>query len=1138
MKYTPDQERAVYSDAPFICVDAGAGSGKTRILVDRMVSLLTTPGRWPDGRPRVDRIVALTFMEKAAAEMKTRLRDEFRKRAEAAEESADMTLWRGLERGVDAARMSTIHAFCSALLRQNALRLGLDPDFQAATEGESRLLLGETVTAAFHGMLEEGDGNALLLAVEVGPEKAKAALSQAVGQGVLFRGLLELQSAETPAALLAHWKTVCEQEEQRRLRGLRHSGKVRRCVRRLEECGHSCTNPADGRAARRRIALEILGEVLREDGHPDRLAVLRAEYSGITVKADGKNWTDPADYKQAGDVVDDFKKLYSKVLFPPLDALPETDANAARLACAFAAVARTVMEEHRRVKRERNLLDFDDLITGARDALRDDEELRRRTAAGIRHLLIDEFQDTDSVQLEIAHLLHREANGPDLFIVGDAKQSVYLFRGAEVGVFRGEKERAQREGEAIPLSVNFRSRPGVLNFVNEFFQKSSLLSAVETYKGMDSNRSPREGAAIEVFVSTVPEGEKWRQGEHLAAEADFIAGRILEMTAGKSPLLVEDKGTKAIRPARFGDIALLFRRGTQAHLYEEALRRAGIPYCRASGEGFYERQEVEDFLNLLKAAHDPWDEPALLSFLRGPAACLCDDDILRMRRAGGVARVFNGAATPEGLARPDRVAGARSLLARLRAAEDRPLGAFVRLALEESGLDAVNAALFQGVQRVSNLRKLAALADVFDGAGTQTPASFIRYLDEVRSGAVREGDASLETEGGDAVVILTVHKAKGLEFPVVFLPDMNSENNSKNGILSMHRDLGFTLKPEDDEGGGEKCSLWLAMEGRNKREAEAESARTLYVALTRARDHLVLCGPEKPKDGSWSGAVDAVFGFSALAHGVEVAGENGAWRARVLREPPVLTQAPPRAVESPESLRFNPVLVAPPAPSAAPFKTISVTSLLNMMFPGTEEDEPQAPDGEGRRMRRHAAAPDRVYAMARGTLAHRLFELWDFKKDVPPDLDMLLDEAALGLNHRPKLREELENMTARFRASELFPRVAADGGLRRELPFQMVLGGVVLRGTIDLLLGDFTVVDHKTGAPKPEKSARYALQLALYALAVRGAAGQAPPGGLLYYVDKGLPERVDLSAEALRDAMVRAESVLAGVAPDNRKDNP
>jgi len=461
-----------------------------------------------------------------------------------------------------------------------------------------------------------------------------------------------------------------------------------------------------------------------------------------------------------------------------------------------------------------------------------------------------------------------------------------------------------------------------------------------------------------------------------------------------------------------------------------------------------------------------------------------------------------------------------------------PPGPALRRALELSGAEAVCLGQYQGMQKASNLRKLVAVADEFSPRLPATLADFVRYLDDVRDRAVQEGDANLQTGGGDAVLVMTIHASKGLEFPVVFLPDLCPQKRGKNasGPLHLHRDLGAVmgagdLEEKDDDTA--KPVLVRAIQLATGRGEDEESARLLYVAMTRARDHLVLCGRGDAGGDTWFGRFNEAYSLADRKHGSEIVKDG--WKAVVHREMPApCGPAPqPDRGETPDldALRRR---IAPFAVPERAGATVSVSAVLNWILGGEGGAEKDAGDHtrDTAGAETPPAPPDQEFAMDRGTAVHRFFELWDFAGDNADLPDRVLDESDFDPQQREALRAQLARMAERFREDPLHARLAADAAFRRELPFLLPFEGHLIRGTIDALLGDSTVLDYKTGAPNAEKLERYGLQLALYAEAVRQVTGAAPEEGLLYFVDRALIERVPLGPGPIAAAMERVRQVL------------
>jgi len=1104
MNWTPQQEAAIRAQGRRVCVDAGAGSGKTRVLVDRIVHLIE------DREVPLEEIVAITFTENAASEMKARLRAAFRKKAPQ-DDPKGLSRWRERERRIDGARISTIHTFCSTLLRAHALQIGRDPDFVVLADADAALLLSETVDAVLEELMEAGDP-ALLGAVE---ERSLPELAGMIEDMLAKRSVIERLgrdcALDDPNALLRRWKEVLRRERDRRLDALRRMPQVRRLITQLKSFEGNCTSAEDGREKRRRAYLEGLRAIAAASCAAETERALNAIVSFDGGRGAKKNWPSDEVYARLEKVQKDVAAFAEEFLPGPGDETIEEEA--ARRTAGLCRIYARAAQSHEAAKAAVNGLDFDDLILHALRMLQENEPLRNRIASEIRHLLIDEFQDTDHVQMEIARLLHEAPAGPDLFIVGDAKQSIYLFRGAEVEVFNGQRGVSDK---ILPLDRNFRTVPDLLEAVNAFFDATRLLDTVQDYAPMAAVRPARRAPCLEFLMPELHDDASVE--DYRSLEAELIAARIQEMCDGEARVEIERGGVDV--PASYGDVAILLRAMSNVFLYEEPLRRAGIPYMVVAGAGFYERQEVLDVLNLLQVLVDPWNEPALFGFLRSPMAGLNDESLLRLARSGGLAAAFQSSAEPEGLTQPDAWRRARALFEEFRGMLLRPLPELLRHVLDRTGYEAILLGQYLGLQKASNVRKLVDLADSFTRTRPATVRSFITYLNEVRGQAVREGEAPMQPEGAGAVTIMTVHKAKGLEFPVVFVPDISLvPRGSNRTTVPLHRSLGLAVKVTNGSGERVASSMGEAIRRRCAEEETAEHARVLYVAMTRARDYLVLSGAPMPKKGSWLESIDAHFGITERPDGATVTGEG--WSARVCRSVARRRTKTAKGKEIPlPPLEAVERMTAPLEHLASARRVFSVSVLLDAMLDTPNPDTAQRETLRGA----GAASPARLSALVRGSLVHRMFEFWDFASE--PDIEPLLAEAGIPRTLRRAAVVDLRSVAERFLALPLTEQLRRDAGIQRETPFSLRVGDALVTGKVDVLLGDGTIVDYKTGAVHETLQARYEWQLLLYALAARRLCGLTPERGVLCYVDSGEVREMATTPDRMEQAECRAAEAI------------
>ncbi len=1186
VNYTPQQQQAIESQAPYICVDAGAGSGKTKVLVDRIVHLLRTE------KATLEEIVAITFTEKAALEMKERLRRAFRACAPKDDPQA-FSYWRDLERRVDTAHITTIHSFCARLLREHALFLGLDPDFGLLSDAENALLVHDAIDSTMHGLLEQGDGGMLRLATEYNLRTLRGLCRTLLQNRDVVDRIRRRGGMDTAEALSKTWAEAVEEEERRYLENLGNNLTLLAFLEELRSYDGLCDDPEEPRENWRLTMIDAFAAIQAGPPAAEVKAALKRAIDKPPGRPSFKLWSDRALYDHLGKkLLPDAKKFVERVLADE-EVPPEFITQSAQLTCDLLALETQVRKAFMAAKENRSRLDFDDLVLSALEVLRKRDTLRAQTAQRINYLMLDEFQDTDGAQLEIAKLLHGEEGGPALFIVGDPKQSIYGFRGAEVEIFRQERDAAE---DLVRLDQNFRSLPDVMGFVNHFFSHTKLLGAVETYHPMVVHRERAGGDRVGFILSDPPEGHegKWPVSDMRGTEAAQIAAEIQQLCAPESRATVCDEHTGAPRRPAYDDVVLLFRGMSSVSLYEEALREAGIPYALVAGAGFYQRQEIIDVINILKVLLDPWDDHALLAWLRGPAVALTDDDIVRLANAGPLGNVVFSDATPEDMNHPERLAHARNLYEALQERRGDALPDLLQFVLEVTGLEAVVLSQYLGLQKASNMRKLVHLAREQAGRSTLSLRQFVQYVEEVHTHEIREGEAGLQPESQGAVTLMTMHKSKGLEFPIVFLPDLARKGGGqKEHTFQIHRHLGIAMRVTGPKGDAIDTPLGRQIKRRIQEDEEAESARLLYVALTRARDRLYLCGTANPTRGSWFHAFDRLHGLCERPHGDTFGADKGGRAflpdtegasdikpatgtetlpslegAGVAQRPDQAHQNPPltpprRGTESvvsppatpgehlptgdnawsaiglrniPKAIslaettttadhaidreavarRLAPVLIAEQVTTS-----ISVSRLLSLMTPGHFDGE-ERPDEDMPRIER-----DSSYAMDRGTLVHRMFEVWDFAKVGGPDVNRLVRDARMGLMHRDALTDDLVAIQQWFAETPLAQRLGSDDVLRREAPFSLRIGNCIVNGTIDLAMADGTLIDYKTGKMKKTSTARYEKQLLLYAAAMQTLTGTMPKAGLLVYVDAKESVEVSFTPERIAAVLDEARSALA-----------
>ncbi|HVQ28516.1 MAG TPA: UvrD-helicase domain-containing protein, partial [Vicinamibacteria bacterium] len=602
------RERARNDHGLSLVLEAGAGTGKTTLLVDRMERLIRS------GHARLDEIAAVTFTENAATTLKLRLRERLeRARADASLPEVERHRSSQALEMLERAQVSTIHALCAAILQERPLECGVVPGFRTADEAEADLVFSEAWEEWLYERLAGGD--------EV--------LLEALDQGIPLEGF-------------GPWG------ERSALRGLARTLVDERDLRPL-------VAPADADAVGFRA--ELLAKAARASelvaGLPDA-DVLVARLKGLMAFAErSRALTGPALHAQLGDIATIQKSLGFRPRWPSDEALQEARAIAAwtqewkarwsstrgaALHARLVLALQDVVRIYERKKTARGILDFIDLLVKARDALRDRESVRRHFRARYRTLIIDEFQDTDPLQVQVADLLAGDGPGR-LVVVGDAKQSIYRFRRAEVALFRKVAAEARtRPGWAVlSLTQNFRSKPAILRFVNRVF--AGLIQASdEAGQPAYEPIAPPPGLGEEPSVVALRFGEAYLSGEDLLRqEARALVTYLAQVAAGSEA--VRDTTSGTLRPSRAGDVMVLVRRLTHVRLLEEALEAAALPFTVEGGRSFFDRQEVGEILAVLKAVEDPTDRVSLVAALRSSFLGVSDRDIVAFALSGGELRL-------------------------------------------------------------------------------------------------------------------------------------------------------------------------------------------------------------------------------------------------------------------------------------------------------------------------------------------------------------------------------------------------------------------------------------------------------------------------------------------------------------------
>jgi ATP-dependent exoDNAse (exonuclease V) beta subunit len=973
-----DQRRAVERIGQDVCVVAGPGSGKTRVLTERFAWLVETHGVDPDA------ILAITFTEKAANEIKSRLIQRFAGRPENRE----------TRERIERAWVSTIHGFCARVLQENAIRAGLPPDFKVLDQASADRLEREAAEATLDAMYREQPERMrrLLEALDLStqddgrqPDLAESLVT--VYESMRSSGIGEILPATFPPDCLDDARELAESL----VTGPMPKG-------------------ADGPRLR-----EWAVEFLRR---PDLDVLARFDFNLNKV---GKNTS--------------ASRLKNEIL-PALQSklIGEWYADLRDLLCA--AIVR-IEATYRAKKRQESAVDFADLEEFTVGLLESDEAVQLEVSGRFEHVLMDELQDTNRLQWRLVNLLRTS-----FFGVGDINQSIYGFRYADPEVFAEYRDELRSSGaEVDELKENHRSRAEILATVSATLDGQPGIEprTLEAHAKFES-----VGVAVERLV-----GRGEEAADAANAEADLVAGRIRQFV---------DSGEFHYR-----NVAVLVRTLSSTALFERAFDRLNIPFLLTGGRTFLEARETRDLLALLAALVNPLDEIPLIGVLRGPLVGLSDQEIYGMGREGWRTefdRRFGRIRELAGFMAPDRL---------------------IVMALDQCGYST----RLSDRARANVEKLLAWLRREF----RDRPRPLAELLEDLE--ALRWTQSVAEApppEAGDVVRMMTIHAAKGLEFPVVFVSALHRGPDRRKPVIAISRETGLGVKwrhPVTGEGCSDSVHVELMRQIELKEKAEEN--RLLYVAMTRAQDRLILSHAENKRSSPWRKLAEMV----------------------VPESPP----PPESSASAAAAAVIAEEVVDPPVVSGQYDSSVAVTSVA--MFQACPRRyylsrylalEP-TPDRQG------------TGAIELGLYVHAALA------------GEAIESSEAGLS-------EAEALAARFRLSDLGRRAEAASRIEREFDFMFETEDMIVRGQIDLWFeegGELVMVDYKTDRDESGGES-YGLQLRLYALAIERYAGRRPDRAVLYYLRSGRIVEISLTdadlaaarnaVRELRDAQDRLQFPL------------
>ena len=1118
---TDEQTVALNTRDTSIALAAGAGCGKTFVLSERFLSHLDQDPQLVHEAAKLHQLIAITFTDAAAREMRRRIRNKCYDRSCSATSQESQDAWLKLLRAIEAARVSTIHAFCTSLLREHAVEAGLDSTFGVLEQGAADVLVSEVIDDVLRARLAELDPTTLELAASAGLSKLKDQLRDLVNfrHEPAFHGWRD----STPDQLVAQWQACYEQEALPAAFAELASSPDMRTINELLHCVTPPPKKESFVEAKAQL-LALLPRLERGDLDETDLKTLRS-YVGVQSICSAQDWPTKEAFGAYRDTCKRFRDALDKHTPKPFSA--STARAAADLGLKLLNLAHTVAQEYERTKAREGRLDFDDLLFHAYRLLTNPEHasLRQRLSADLRLLMVDEFQDTDRLQVELVRALCGDVADGKLFFVGDMNQSIYRFRGAQPDVFLDLHAQIPEPGQ-LPLTKNFRSQPAILNFVNALFAHAFGKS----YKPLRPNRRQITAEPAIEFLWTLTPDKRQPGGKQDARtqEARRIARRLRELMECEAPIIADTEADGSKRALKLGDVAILFRALSDVALYESALRDYGLDYYLVGGHAFYAQQEIYDVLNLLRAIASPADEISLAGVLRSPFFSLADETLFWLVESAGslndglfAGQLPNELSTTEHL----KAIAAADTLNHLRARKDSlPITTLLQEALARTGYDAALLSEFLGERKLANLNKLIEQARTADSGNVLDLAGFIAQLAEFVAREPKEALAATLSESADVIRLMTIHHAKGLEFPLVILPDVDRKPDFRAPAAALHETLGPVVKPpndEDDEPATTGIDLFRTLE---KRADADERKRLFYVATTRAADYLMLSSSlagYEPNDleSDWMKLLAQRFDLATGSLRGELPADYPPPRILITdKEPatdfkPLGSQRGPDLVAIVEEARelaasgggFVPPDAGPIPPDPTARRQFSVSRLSGKLVrPDACKTEflPQP-------------TPDAIDPRDLGRFVHAALQRIDLagKRPIGSLCEQLAAERVV--HQADRIAELATEMLERFVLSPRWAEIAAAKTVHRELEFLLAWppgdtngDGRYLQGFFDCLYqdaqGGWHLVDYKTNdvtaAEVSREAQRYEMQILLYAMALERALGEPPVELALHFL--------------------------------------
>ena len=1123
-KLDSDQKKAATCTGGEVAVSAGAGSGKTRLLVGRYLYLIKKENL------SVDDVVAITFTEKAAARMKGQIAGEAKLLAD--KYPSERARWMDVADSSHSARISTIHAYCNTILRRHPEEGGIDPLFAILDGTTSSILIAEATDSYLQQRLDSDGGIMDHLVALFGLGRLKR----------LYRSLLLQRTKLITVLDDLDFRTI---DDVKNAYSAYIGNKIEEYCKRIDMLRSTAPQNDSlydiiGEVAADALLLEGIGK--QSDFNVNHLCRMIATVKSGSRKGSAKKWEERgvslSDVREVIKEWGGFLEMLEEYVRWEQASSPTT---ALYLLQEYQGLERRLLE----MKHARSVFDHDDTLVETWRLLRKNPSVCRAEGASLRHILVDEFQDTDGLQMDILRMIAGNSSA-SLFTVGDPKQSIYRFRGADVTIFNEFITRPQVEFKKLKL--NYRSKPGLIEFTNHLF--SRIMGAaphMESWEAEYSDMKPvreHDGSSPQVEISVI---EAANSDESRRIEAELIAGRMKQL---------HDEGS-----FNYSDMALLLRAGTRAHYYEKALLDHDVPYMNLTTRNPFREPESHDIAHVLSWLSLPSDPVAFTGMMLSPIFNIDPGDLAAMKYiAGSMDDVPRRFLDDDGFLDHPLITGKdyeriRSLLRRLLSLRDKTSMRSLLTTLFDETDYTLTIAIdpIEGGVSLAVIDQILDAADAFELSG----GSLHEFAGMMSMGRIMADESPQLESDADTVTLISIHKSKGLEYPVVFLADVSAGVRGDRPDILFDRELGPGFLFRDDCGDYKRSLVYRKAYHDATVHDLAEQKRLFYVAVTRAEDMLFISGGKPPSSpdlqyqkSNWTAWLHAALDLTPE-------GEPSAQTPRGLFRYNRIN-AEDVAVNDQIEQYWRPVLQNDTLHDAE--VECAIGALAADVHTGPIYGRPEHLSQS--RIETYQTCPAMyvyryVYSIAGtagtgegeggdgpkyGDFAHSVLEAIDFHR--PETWGSCIERFAADDTPDAWIRR-LDGELGALCESSLYRLITEAESLQREIPFAFLHDRVLIRGEIDLVFrhgNAMTIVDYKTDTIGPEyvdeHAERYHEQLAMYALATHRATLAMPENLILYFMSPKSVYSFKCDEMMLRSVERSISEVISSMSSGNFEPRP